>query len=531
MLLAPKDRICGCKQTDSALNFIHAPELFSASAKGMTVARIALLLAVMAFANPAKAQVDFARDVLPILSDKCFHCHGPDDKARKASLRLDTQAGAFRTKNGVTTILPGKPGDSEVIRRMLSDDADEMMPPPDSNRKLDAKQKATLKKWVEEGAKWGRHWAYEPLPKSVPVPGNDANPIDAFIRSKLTQEGLVPSPAATKETWLRRVSLDLTGLPPTPAELDAFAKDNSAQAFEKVVDLLLASPRFGERMASDWLDLARYADTNGYQADRAVPVWPYRDWVINAFNRNQHFDAFLTEQLAGDLLPKATQQQKLATAFNRLHMQNEEGGIVEEEFRVAYVVDRVNTFGTAFLGQTFECTRCHDHKYDPLTQKDYYSLFSFFQNIDESGQTSYFTRSLNTPTLLLTTPEQEAKIAELSEKVKKAEQKLRDVRAQSADEFKDWFINNNGWPKQIPDLLGQYDFQSTSDKSVANSIDEKLPGKVHDTVKIIDWTHLNEKRHAVMLNGENGFEFPNIAHFSRSDPFSIMLFVRIQEIT
>ncbi len=223
------------------------------------------------------------------------------------------------------------------------------------------------------------------------------------------------------------MTLDLTGLPPTPAELDAFLADTSTDAYERVVDRLLASTRFGERIAADWLDVARYADTHGYQVDRFRPMWPYRDWVVAAFNRNLPYDQFVTWQLAGDLLPGATQEQRLATAFNRLHCQNEEGGIVEEEFRVAYNVDRVTTFATAFLGLTFECTRCHDHKYDPLTQRDFYSMLAFFQNVDESGQTSYFTAATPTPALLLTTPDQDRRLAELAQQISASEAALSEV--------------------------------------------------------------------------------------------------------
>jgi hypothetical protein len=261
------------------------------------------------------------------------------------------------------------------------------MPPPKANRKLKPAEIEILKRWVAQGAKWGQHWAFKPVgseppPAEKPAGGNE---IDAFVLARLREEGLALSPEADKERLLRRVTLDLTGLPPTPAETQAFLTDASPEAYEKVVDRLLASPRYGERMATDWLDVARYADTHGYQMDRPREMWPWRDWVIKAFNEGMPYDRFVTWQLAGDLLPNATKEERLATAFNRLHNQNEEGGIVEEEYRVAYVVDRVDTFGTAFLGLTLECSRCHDHKFDPITQRDFYSLFSFFQNIDEAG--------------------------------------------------------------------------------------------------------------------------------------------------
>ncbi len=330
-----------------------------------------------------KGGVDFSRDILPIFSDNCFQCHGPDEKARKAKFRLDTKEGAFRLKDGKTVIVPGKSAESELFRRITTGDPDDLMPPPESNHKLTPKQIDLIKVWIDEGAKWGRHWAFNPIESPRPPRTKNqrwpVNEIDRFVLARLEQEGLRPAAEADRERLIRRVTFDLTGLPPTPSEIDAFLADKSSNAYEKVVDRLLNSPRYGERMAAQWLDLARYADTYGYQMDAPRQVWPYRDWVIRAFNENLPFDQFVTWQLAGDLLPDATKDQRLATAFNRLHLQNEEGGIVEEEFRVSYVVDRVDTFGTAFLGLTLECSRCHDHKFDPITMSDFYSLFAFFQ--------------------------------------------------------------------------------------------------------------------------------------------------------
>src|SRR5579884_11157 len=471
-----------------------------------------------------RAEVDFSRDILPILSDKCFHCHGPDAKARKANLRFDTKEGAFRLRKGKTVIVPGNNAASELIRRITADE-DERMPPPESNRSLTAKQIDLLKKWVEEGAKWGRHWAFEP-PRRPPIPQTRRRDwartdLDAFILARLEREGLQPAPEAPRRTWLRRVTLDLTGLPPTLAEMDAFLADKSANAYEKVVDRLLASPRYGERMASEWLDLARYADTHGYQMDRYRAMWPWRDWVIHAFNRNLPYDQFVTWQLAGDLLPGATKEQRLATAFNRLHMQNEEGGIVEEEFRVAYVVDRVNTFGTAFLGLTLDCTRCHDHKYDPLTQKDYYSLFAFFQNIDESGQTTYFTNSMPVPTLLLSDEATDAKLAELRRRIQKQEKQINEDRIRSQPDFTEWLHRQ---PKRlpIPGLVGSFSFDEMKGNQIANSADTKKPAHAIEGPQLVP----GKFGKAVELNGENGFNFPGLGHFSRVDPFSLSLWVR-----
>ncbi|MBX3398046.1 MAG: DUF1553 domain-containing protein [Gemmataceae bacterium] len=495
--------------------------------------RFGLGLLVLGFVGSAgrAAEVDFARDVLPILSENCFHCHGPDEGARKAGLRLDTKEGAFKKKRERTMIVPGRSAESEVIARVASADPEAVMPPPDSNRKLTAKQIATLKRWVDDGAKWGQHWAYAPLPKMVPVPNPEPlnpdrerralHPIDAFIRARLQKEGLKPSPEAPKSTWLRRVTLDLTGLPPTIAEIDAFEKDSSPNAHEKVVDRLLASPRYGERMAADWLDAARYADTHGYQSDRFRAMWPYRDWVIKAFNANQPYDRFALEQLAGDLLPNATKDQRLATAFNRLHMQNEEGGVVEEEFRVAYVVDRVTTFGTAFLAQTFECSRCHDHKYDPITQKDFYRLFAFFQNIDESGQTSYFTNSMPVPTLLLSTDEQDKTIAELWKAVLAKEAELKVARDAARDDFRS--KTDAPKPPSTPTgLVAHFPFDELAGNKSPNAVSTKQSANGHDGPKLVD----GKLGKAVELNGESGFDIPGVGHFSRSDPFTISLWLK-----
>jgi hypothetical protein len=476
------------------------------------------LLIVMAVPPAARADapVDFSRDVLPVLSDFCFQCHGPDAHARKAQLRLDTPEGVFRTRNGVIVVAPGKPAGSELVARITSHDPDVVMPPPVLKRKPSPQQIEALKRWVEQGAKWGKHWAFEPMgrPRAPQIRDpkfDNRNGIDAFVAERLIREGLPQSPPADKERLLRRVTLDLTGLPPTPAEIDAFLADTSPDAYEKVIDRLLASPRYGERMAGEWLDTARYADTHGYQMDRFRATWPYRDWVIAAYNRNQPFNDFVTWQLAGDLLPDATKEQRLATAFNRLHMQNEEGGIVEEEFRVAYVVDRVNTFGTAFLGMTFECSRCHDHKFDPVTQRDFYSLFSFFQNIDESGQTTYFTGATPVPALLLGTDEQDRKIAVLRAKVAAKEAEWAGVRTAETPAFEAW-LKDRGKP-EVMGVVGRFPLRSA---------DTVKPGKPHDKVTFAEIGG----RACAELDGENGFTFPGVGHFNRADPFTLAIAVR-----
>ncbi|HEY7157679.1 MAG TPA: PSD1 and planctomycete cytochrome C domain-containing protein [Gemmataceae bacterium] len=391
---------------------------------------IALLAVPAAAAEPKSnapsAPIVFGRDVLPILSDNCFLCHGPDARKRKADLRLDTKEGALRRDDPV--IVPGKSGDSELFRRIASDDPGEIMPPPKANRKLTAGQIALLKRWIDEGAKWGKHWAFE-KPARPPLPAVNEknwprNPIDFFVLARLEAEGLKPSPPASKETLLRRVTLDLTGLPPTLAEMDAFRADNSPDAYEKVVDRLLASPRYGERMAWEWLDAARYADSNGYQGDAERTMWPWRDWVIEAINRNLPFDQFTVQQLAGDLLPNASREQKLATAFCRNHAINGEGGRIPEENRVDYVMDMMETTGTIWLGLTFNCCRCHDHKFDPLTQKDYYSLFAFFNQTPITGGGG---NPQTPPVLELASREQTAELAKLTARVRDAARAVEEM--------------------------------------------------------------------------------------------------------
>jgi hypothetical protein len=404
--------------------------------------------------EPALAKLDFSRDVRPILSDNCFHCHGPDEAARQADLRLDVKEGLLGETAGLGPVVPGSLDDSELVRRITSDDEAERMPPKDSNRRLTPDQIAAIRRWVEEGAEWQPHWAFvaparPPLP---PVSNRDwpRSAIDAFILAKLDRERLAPSPEASRETLIRRVTLDLTGLPPTPAEVDAFLADDAPDAYEKLVDRLLASPRYGERMVWDWLDAARYADTNGYQGDPERTMWPWRDWAIAAMNANLPFDQFTVEQLAGDLLVPGDQKQSqaslspqslgrlIASGFHRNHMFNGEGGRIAEETRVENVMDRVETTGTIWLGATIGCCRCHDHKFDPFTQREYYRLFAFFNNTSEDGRASGGGRSGQiAPVVDVTTPEDNAKLAGFDERVKTLSQELDEFEAELFPHEKD----------------------------------------------------------------------------------------------
>jgi hypothetical protein len=380
-------------------------------------------------AMPARA-IDFNRDVRPILSNNCFKCHGPDAAERKAGLRLDAQEHALKSsESGARAIVPGKPDESELVRRILAGD-DERMPPPDSNKRLSDAEKTLLKEWVAAGAPWQEHWAFlAPKRPPVPVASPDGasrewprNPIDHFILARLQAEKLAPSAEADRPTLIRRLSLDLTGLPPTPEEVDRFVGDAGADAYERLVERLLQSPRYGERLAQEWLDAARFADTNGYHIDNGRDMSFWRQWVIASYNANLPFDQFTVEQLAGDLLPSPTFDQLIASGFNRNHMTNFEGGAIPEEYHAAYIVDRVNTTSTVWLGLTVACTQCHDHKYDPLTQKEFYQLYAFFHNVPENGLDG--GRGNSEPMIKLPSREQQARLDELAQAVSSLEREL-----------------------------------------------------------------------------------------------------------
>jgi hypothetical protein len=340
----------------------------------------------------ATDSIDYNLHIRPILSDRCFKCHGPDANQRKAKLRLDTPEGALaalKDNPNAYVIVPGNPSHSELYRRISSSDTSEQMPPPKSKLSLNENEIALIKKWISQGAVYKPHWAFI-TPKKPPLPNvkNDdwcANEIDYFILSKLEKNDLQPNDPADKARLLKRVSLDITGLPPSTELQQRFMSDESDDAYEKIVDELLMQPSYGEKMAVHWMDVARYADSHGYQDDGLRTMWPWRDWVIHAFNQNYSYEKFVTWQLAGDLLPNPTKEQQLATGFNRNHKITQEGGVIDEEYRVEYVTDRTNTFGKAFLALTFECAHCHDHKYDPISQKDYYRTFAFFNRVPEKG--------------------------------------------------------------------------------------------------------------------------------------------------
>ena len=384
--------------------------------------------------SPAPAatasKVDFNRDIRPILSDNCYACHGPDSNKRKAGLRLDLRDGALgKLKSDAFAIVPGHPEKSSLIERIQTKDEDDRMPPADSGKKLTPEQMALLTRWIAEGAEWKAHWSFiKPERPEIPTVKNQswpANPIDNFILARLEKEKLKPARTADRATLIRRVTFDLTGLPPTPAEVDAFLADGKSGAYERVVARLLQSPRYGEHEARYWLDLARYGDTHGLHLDNERSMWPYRDWVVGAFNRNVPFDQFTVEQLAGDLLPDATQEQKVASGFNRCNVTTSEGGAIDEEFYVRYAVDRTETVGVAFMGLTLGCATCHDHKFDPISQREFYSLYAFFNNMNEKAMDG--NALLPPPVMKLPTAEELKRLESLNAAIAPIEQQMTEA--------------------------------------------------------------------------------------------------------
>ncbi|KAF0180141.1 MAG: hypothetical protein FD161_919 [Limisphaerales bacterium] len=562
----------------------------------MLVLRI-VLLCLMAAAARAAEPVRYNRDIRPILSDKCFFCHGFDEKKRESGLRLDTREGALK-KNA---IVPGKPAQSELLKRVTTKDAGDHMPPAKSKlASLTTAEVELLRRWIAEGAPYEAHWAFVPLSASVQssVFSNQSStkgasgkasalktenwslntsPIDQLVSRQLASRKLKLQPEADPATLLRRLSFDLTGLPPTPAEVEAFLREyspigNRQSAIGNLVDRLLASPHYGERMAVDWLDISRYADSYGFQVDREREMWPWRDWVIKSFNENLPFDKFVTAQLAGDLLPNPTDDQILATAFNRLHQQETEGGSVEEEYRVEYVADRVQTFATAFLGLTFECARCHDHKYDPIAQKEYYGLFSFFQNIDEAGLYSYFTPSAPTPAQMLLDAPAKEKLAALEKSVREAGEKLAATRKARSAAFSTWLKNPTrptalprsagvppaaatsqtgprtsepaspaqplrpGVPRSEPEAIGPHSFpipgelaRYTFDALIGNKFTNALGGTNSATLVGDNKLVPGRSGQAVQFTGDEPVNLP-LGNFQRHEPFSVSLWLRTPDV-
>ena len=486
-----------------------------------------------------KRRIDFNLDVRPLLSDACFACHGPDEKKREIDLRLDTRAGAFVDLGGYAAIVPGKPEESSLYQRLVAEDEDERMPPPESGKSLTPKQVELIRRWIAEGADYREHWAFEPPVRStLPriAPDDDAtegptvvdwprNEIDHFILARLQQEGLTPSREAAKEALIRRVTFDLTGLPPTLQEVDEFLQDESADAYERVVDRLLKSPRYGEHMARFWLDAARYGDTHGLHLDNYREMWPYRDWVINAFNANLPFDQFTIEQLAGDLLPEATLDQIVATGFNRCHVTTNEGGTIPEEFYVRNVVDRVETTGQVFMGLTLGCAVCHEHKYDPITQTEFYQLFAFFNNIDGSPMDGNVKD--HAPFVYVPTEEQQQTRREIHSRRAETERQRAAREQTSASAFAAW----TAWQRELltagsdvvlqsvdPEgLVVHLPLDESSGDKAANSLDEKKPAVVTGAS---GWTAGQRGGAFQFTDKDSSINVGSVAAFAKADSFS-----------
>jgi hypothetical protein len=472
-------------------------------------------------ADAAPEKVEFNRDIRPIMSDTCFKCHGFDGKARKAGLRLDVRDEALKpAESGAVPIVPGKPDQSEVVARLFAEDEGDLMPPKKSHLVVTPEQRALIRRWIAEGAEYQPHWALVP-PKSPKVPGFELqvssstaetrnpkpetqNSIDAFVRARLAHEGLVPSPEADAATLRRRVALALTGLPP---------EESAPSDYAALVEHLLASPHFGERMALEWLDAARYADTNGFYNDSERQAWPWRDWVIRAFNENMPFDRFTIEQLAGDLLPSATPPQLIATGFNRNHMVTNETGIIEEEYRMGYVADRVDTTATVWLGLTVGCARCHDHKYDPITQRDYYRLFAAFNSIDETGIVKDVEPLSPAPAIMLPTPEQDAQLAKLGTDRKATDAKLRTFKPALEKEIAAW----------EPTALAALPAMPAQGERVHFAFDGKLPAGATTSGTMKETPGV--KGQAADFDATQYVEFPEPQPLERDRPFTLSLWI------
>ncbi|MDF5690200.1 DUF1553 domain-containing protein [Aquirufa aurantiipilula] len=477
--------------------------------------------------------LDFNIHIKPILSDKCFACHGPDKAKQKAGLRLDLPENAYAKlpeSPGKVAITPGNLQKSELAHRILSKDPSYVMPEPKSHLSLSAKEKAILLKWIQDGAVYKPHWAFvKPVKHVIPESKKGMNVIDYWVQTKLEKESLKISAKASKALLLRRLSFDLTGLAPSISELDNFLADNTPNAYEKQVDRLLASPHFGEKMAVDWLDLSRFADSHGYTVDRIRDMSPYRDWVIKSFNNNMPYDTFIHQQLAGDLMPNPSKDMLIATGFNRNHPQNTEGGIVEEEFQAEYVIDRTNTFGEAFMAVSTGCARCHDHKYDPISQKNYYELFSFFNNVREAGQISY-SDDLPTPTLMLPTKEKEEVLKFIQTKIQTVEEKMNQSPTSNAP-FQNW-IKSKGHEKLAEDIIPQrglvayFDLDATlknklTEKQVA--VIKRESGKTGDQPVFVK----GKQGQGLAFDGDIYADLSPAGVFRKSEPFTIGMWVNI----
>jgi hypothetical protein len=479
---------------------------------------VAMLSAAPRQAQTGPAPISFNRQIRPILSNNCFACHGPDEKQRETKFHFDTKEAAF-LEEGV--IIPGNAAKSKLVWRITNPDPEKVMPPPDSGHALTTAQIELLRRWIDEGATWDTHWAYtapvRPEPPEVRRREWARNDIDRFVAARLERESLEPSEEADKVTLLRRVTYDLTGLPPTPAEVDAFLADKAPDAYERRVDALLQSPRYGERMAMPWLDAARYADTHGYHIDSLRGMWPWRDWVIGAFNRNLPFDTFIVEQIAGDLLPGATRDQKIASGFNRNHMINFEGGAIAEEYQVEYVIDRVEATSSAFMGLTMGCARCHSHKYDPISHKEFYQFYAFFNNVPEKGLDGRTGNAA--PTLLLSTPVQQQLLDDMDAAIELREAALDDEIVEPLQREWEQTITSLPLPLETESLAAHYDL----DGSFADGSGKYQHGRTIAGDPTFDAGLIGR---AASFDGDAEVSFGNLGRFDRRDPFTVAFWVR-----
>lgn len=462
-------------------------------------------------------RIEFNRDIRPILSEKCLHCHGPDPATREAELRLDDPDDVRKDRDGYSIINLKHPAESALLERLLTTDADLKMPPVDSGKEITPEEIALIKGWVEQGAEYQQHWSFiKPRRPALPVLKNknwSQTPLDHFVLARLEREQLAPYPRASKATLCRRLSFDLTGLPPTLDELETFLKDDSAKAYEKLVDRLLSSPRYGEHRARYWLDAARYADTSGYFTDEEWYMWRWRDWVINAFNKNMPFDQFTVEQLAGDLLPKPTQSQLIATGFNRNHMTTRETGVIDEEYRVEYVVDRLDATSTVWMGLTVGCARCHDHKYDPISQKEFYQLFAFFNNSPEKGNTGTAGNAM--PLLRVPTPELLKQEEDLKEQVALADAEHKQREKALSEQQTAW--EHGGLKGLTPPSTNQLQDHYPLDDITQNA-GIKAMGKTKSVDGFIG--------KGVKFDGTAVLELDSPVNFNRKTPFSVAAWIK-----
>ncbi|MEM8585186.1 MAG: DUF1553 domain-containing protein [Bacteroidota bacterium] len=489
--------------------------------------------------NALPDEIEYNLHVKPILSDRCFACHGNDKNKIAAGLRLDNPTDAYaalQTDPGKVGIKPGSLSGSEVYHRIVSEDPDLIMPSKESNLTLSSREKAILIKWIEQGAEYQSHWAFTAPEVDIqpPTVGDKAwqfNPIDAFVYNRLKQEGLSPSEEASRTILLRRLSFDITGLPPTPEEVEVFLTDTEPGAYERQVDRLLASLHYGERMAVDWLDLARFADTHGYLADRYRDMSPWRDWVIEAFNKNQSYDEFVSWQLAGDLMPNPTRDQMIATGFNRLHPQNAEDGIIDEEFRVAYVSDRTDVLGKGLMGLSVACAKCHDHKYDPISQKNYYELYSFFNNINESGLISW-EGATPTPALLLPTEAQSHQLDSLQEIACRLEMNIESMLAVDTEELQDYLddlphrrslLNTSNIQPIAHFPLDDVGMGNRLNPSQRAKMDRQFSDSEHPLL-VDGW-----RGQALKFDGDAWLDLQDVGVFSRSQPFTVAFQVYVPD--